>query len=233
MHDVIQRNMFGFFWFFLRTQTSLRSGSAARLASPSRPLGLLLRHIFLKTCLAITFSTLISCTENKDHRVGRWVTRRCDEHRDSNRAGKKTTWSFLFSYFDLLIWRPYLLCGSVHKPSPLLPLTEPAPFHSPQLHSSLVPPCPPPSLPSTLCQLEKSTMLEAWSVLACFAKAPPAFGHFEPLTLCPSSDSGIGVSWEPFAGTTLIVLSPIKSMNPWVVFCPPPLPPFREECKTL
>lgn len=145
------------FCFFKNPNKSLRSDSAARLGSPSCPLGLLLRHIFLKTCLAITFWTLISCTENKDHRVGRWVTRRCDEHRDSNRAGgKKTTWSFLFSNFDLLIWRPYLLCGSVHKPSPLVAThwARPLSFPSTTLIIS-------PSLPPSLLAIN---FVQAWKI---------------------------------------------------------------------
>lgn len=165
------------FCFFKNPNKSLRGGSAARLASSSRAASPshLLEDLLGDHILNSHF--LHREQRSPSGEVGHsevWWTQRLKQ------SWKKKTWSFLFSYFDLLIWKPYLLCGSVHKPSPLSPLTEPAPFHSAQLHSSLVPPCPPPSLPSTLCKLEKSTMLEAWSVLACFAKAPPAFGHFEP-----------------------------------------------------
>lgn len=157
MHDVVQRNTFVCF-VFLRTQTKVW-GAVLQLGS-ARPL-------VLSGCFSVTSSWRLAWRSHFElsfpaqrTKITEWgggsLGGVMNTETQTELEKKKKTWSFLFSYFDLLIWRPYLLCGSVHKPSPLVAThwARPLSFPSTTLIIS-------PSLPPSLLAIN---FVQAWKI---------------------------------------------------------------------
>lgn len=122
---------------------------------------------------------------------GGGVTQRCDEQRESNRAGNKKEINSESAVSHTLTFD----CLIVLVPTPPLH-SHSLSFVIPSTYSSLVPLCrllPPSSLLSTLCKSEKCRRPDPFQ---CVCWSSSCVWTFRTFSLCPSSDSEIGVGWD-------------------------------------